>query len=160
MTGPAICGIEFQKSAFRLEWQQNPLLEELDAYQRYLNGKPLLPSGWAEWQAWLDRVEQMTLRCTISRVVLLDEQPTRYQEWRMWAAAWHRRAGENILFMPLRDAENLGIPIGNWWLFDDATVLDPADITRQLITGPEVRHYHAWRDLAVAHATATETIVA
>ena len=152
MTGYVICGVEFRQEAFRLEWQQEPQAEEMDAYQRYLGGAPLLPASWPLWQAWLNRVQEMTVQCTISRVVLLDDQPTRYQQWRMWAAPWHRNAGESILFMPLRKAEGLGIPVGNWWVFDHRHV---KDISGNLITGPRAAACLTGCDLAIQHASET-----
>jgi hypothetical protein len=152
MTGYVICGIEFRQEAFRLEWQQGPQDGELDAYQRWLAGDPLPPLKWPEWQAWLDRVQEMTRQVTISRVVLLDDQPTSYQLWRQWGAPWHHRAGEKILFMPHREANRLGIPVGNWWAFDRQRV---AHINGNLITGPEAGAYLTGCDLAIQHASET-----
>jgi hypothetical protein len=152
VTACIICGIEFRQDAFRLEWQQAPQDGELAAYQRWLDGEPLLPLKWPEWQAWLDRVQEMTRHVTISRVILLDDQPTSYQQWRRWGAPWHHRAGEKILFMQHREAKRLGIPIGNWWAFDRQHV---ADLNGTLIAGPQVSAYLTGRDLAVQHAAET-----
>ena len=156
MTGYVICGIEFRQEAFRLEWQPGPPADELDAYQRYLDGAPLLPARWPLWQAWLNRVREMTTQCTVSRVVLLDDQPTKYQQWRMWAAPWHRIAGENILFMRLSEARERGIPVSNWWLFDDELLA----VDGHRITGLEVSAYRRGRDLALRHAMPAETSTA
>ena len=79
-----ICGVDFTREAFRLEHQAGPQAEELDAYHRWLEGNPLLPVRWRDWQAWLDRVQAMD-DVEISRVILLDNPLTQYQQWRMWA---------------------------------------------------------------------------
>ena len=154
MTSYVICGVEFTQDAFRLEWQQGPQAEETDAYRRYLDGTPLLPAEWPLWQAWLNRVQEMTRHVTISRVILLDDQPASYQQWRQWGAPWHHQAGEKILFMPHREAKRLGIPIGNWWVFDHERV---ADMDGNLITGSRAAACLAGCDLAIRHAAETST---
>jgi hypothetical protein len=152
VTGYVICGIEFRHEAFRLEWQPEPQPDELDAYQRWLDGNPLTPGKWPEWQAWLDRVQEMTRHVTISRVVLLNDQPSSYQQWRQWGAQWHHQAGEKILFMPHREAKRFGVPIGNWWTFERQRVMN---IDGTFITGSRVGSYLAGCDLAIQHASET-----
>jgi hypothetical protein len=149
-----ICGVEFTREAFRLEHQAGPQAEELDAYHRWLDGDPLLPVRWRDWQAWLDRVQTMSKEAEIVRVILLDHPLTEYQQWRMWGAPWHHLAGEKILFMPFREALRLSIPIGNWWVFDREQV---ADIDGTMIIGPEVDAYLIGREVAIRHAVQTIT---
>jgi hypothetical protein len=149
-----ILGIDFSREAFRLEWQQGPQAEELDAYHRWLNQEPLPPNRWRDWQEWLDRVQVMTRDVDIIRVILLDQQPTQYQQWRIWGAPWHHLAGEKILFMPHREAIRLSIPIGNWWVFDQTQVVD---ISGTMITGPLMDTYLTGRDCAIRNAAGTIT---
>lgn len=97
---------------------------------------------------------------------LVDDPPTPYQQWAMAITSWHEQAGDRIRYLPCHGAQRLGIPVTNWWLFDDTTVVAmnydrgkvPAKI---LISDPEViAKYLTWRDLAVAHATTPEAIPA
>jgi hypothetical protein len=158
MTDLVIAGTGFRRDAFRLEWQQGPSAGEHDAYQRFLDGDPLTPAGWPEWQAWLSRVQQMTKRALISRVVLLDQPPTQYQQWRIWAAPWHQLAGEDVRFLQYREAQDLGLPIGNWWLFDSEVLVD---INGTRTTGPAgTVLYRRGRDLALLHARSAENAYA
>jgi len=170
MTGTAISAEEladfirgFERTAYRQEYQVQPLLFEQDAFRQYLAGSPLEPAAWPVWQDWLDRVQSMTAAGKlISRVILLDAQPTPYQQWRLWSAPWHGRAGEDIRFLPVSEAGALG----NWWLFDDSRVVlqrftDDGRLDEfRLITGPEVVSYCTWRDYAMRHAMTAETIAA
>lgn len=148
MSSPSIGGISFSQNAFRLEDESGPEPDELDAFRRFMNGRPLLPSQWPLWQEWLDQMQDTTLQCTVTSVILLYPQPTDYQRWRIWAAPWHLRAGQRMLFLPILRAHALGIPVGNWWLFDDATL----SIGGEVITGPLVDQYRRGRDLAIEHA--------
>lgn len=148
MSNPAIRGVRFRASAFRLELQRGPQSDEVDAFEHYREGEPLVPGRWPAWQDWLNRVAEMTRQCTVTRVILLDTPPCEYQQWRIWAAPWHRRAGEVILFMPAGEAADLGIPTGNWWLLDDTLVTDDGSV----ITGRTAHRYSRYRDLVLKHA--------
>jgi hypothetical protein len=155
----------FQHTAFRMEDQQDPLAFERPAFEEFLAGCPLQPPDWPEWQGWLDRVKEMTARGKlVARVAIIEDSPTPYQRWRIWGAPWHRRAGEGIRILPRRQARALGIPAGNWWMFDDEHVVTvtftlAGGVGRTtLITGPEVSSYLRWRDLAVSRAMMAETI--
>lgn len=163
---PQISQVEFSvmlaesRTAFRLEHQRDPLPGEQEAFQHWRNGNRMVPWEWPEWRSWLD----LTWRHTsaggeIRRVRLVDDPPTRYQQWGISITSWHEQAGDRISYLPCHAAERLGIPITNWWLFDDAHVVAmsyesggvPGKI---LISDPKVIAKHrTWRDLAVAHAT-------
>ena len=171
MTGQSISQKEFAtlfrefRTAFRLEWQQSPVAGERDAYQRFLAGSPMLPPEWPEWQGWLDRVQEMTRKQhkLIRRVLIVDDQPSPYQRWRQWGAPWHVSAGEGIWFLARREADRHGIPAGNWWLFNDELVVIMAlapdgDVSGYTLVSAAVGSYRAWRDLALHHAAAAETI--
>jgi len=157
---------EFRLSAFRLEWQEDALSAERDAFARFDAGSPLLPSALPWWQEWLDEVREMTGQGKhISRVRILSHAPTRYQQWGIWACPWHIQAGEDVRYLPHRKAADLGISTGNWWLFDDAhlvlmTFTVTGEIGRKaLITDQEtIDIYCRWRDLAVAHSASVEEI--
>lgn len=136
--------------AFRLEWQPDPMPRELDAFRAWQDGHPLLPSQWAAWGGWLDFTRELGGKVT--RVRLVDDPPTPYQQWGMWAVPYHRGAGDDIRCMPRSLAETLGIVAGNWWLFDSERLVTMNGTSKTLVTDPETLIIHrAWRDLALSH---------
>jgi hypothetical protein len=136
-------------AAFRLEWQPDPMPDELDAFRAWKDGTPLLPSQWAMWADWLAFTR--ALGGKITRVRLIDDPPTPYQQWGMWAVPYHRDAGDDIRCMPRSQAENLGIVAGNWWLFDGELVTMNGT-SKTMVTDTETVIVHrAWRDLALSH---------
>jgi hypothetical protein len=157
---------DVRRSIFRMEDQRNPLAAEQAAYERFLSGAPLLPPQWPDWQGWLNKVRDLARQgMLISRIIIIDDPVAPYQQWRRWAASWHCQAGEDILLLPRRKADTLGVR-GNWCLFDDEQAVDmtftPAGGigSKLLITGPEVSAYLAWRNLAGHSATPAETSTA
>jgi hypothetical protein len=158
--------LEARHSIFRLEDQWNPLTAERAAYERFRCGTPLLPPQWPEWQAWLNKVRDLARQGkVVSRIIITDDPVAPYQQWRIWAASWHRQAGEDILFLSRRKADTLGIR-GNWCLFDDEQAVDMTFTpdggvgNKLLITGTAVSAYLAWRNLAGHSATPAETSTA
>jgi hypothetical protein len=102
---------------------------------------------------------------TIARVRIIDDPPTDYQRWSLWASQWHRDAGEDIRYLRRKTAHNLGIGPGDWQLFDHRRLVlmaftdtgEPASKT--LITVPAVIARHrSWRAEAIAHARTADTI--
>jgi hypothetical protein len=153
-------------AAFHLEtqpWYRTSATEE-EAVAGFLAGNPRSPGEYPEWRSWLDEMRELTGQGKrISRVRVVDDPPTGYQRWAMWCTRWHAEAGEDIRYLPRATAGDLGIPSGDWWLFDDATLVVTAFTSdgqadgRTLITNPAlVGRYVAWRDTAVRHATAAE----
>jgi hypothetical protein len=146
------------RAAFRLEHQRDPLPEEQNAFTCYQVGNPLLPSQWQPWGDWLKFTRHLGGK--IIRVRLVDEPPTPYQQWAMWATPYHRDAGDDIRYMRRRLAENLGIVATNWWLFDAEHLVTMDGTSKMLVTDAEVLIIHrAWRDLALSQA-ATGQVVA
>ena len=155
-------------TAFRLEAQ--PMYRtsdaEAQALARFLAGAREAPEVYPEWRSWLDEMQALTGQGkTISRVRIMDEPPTGYQRWAMWATRYHREAGEDIRWLPRSMAGSLGIPMNDWWLFDDTSLVlmsftgdgQPDGMT--LVTGPAVIRYRTWRALATRHATITEHVM-
>ena len=118
------------------------------------------------WQTWLDEMKELTSQGKkISRVRIVDDPPTGYQRWAMWTTRWHLEAGEDIRYLLRATARTLGIPAGDWWLFDDTSLVlmtftsDGQPDGRTLVTDPAVvRKHHTWRALATRHAITAETI--
>jgi hypothetical protein len=138
---------------------------EQAAVQHWLDGHSTVPWEWPEWRGWLDLAwRHVSNGGEIRRVRLLDDPLTPYQRWAMQCTPWHEQAGDRIRYLPRRTAEPLGIPVANWWMFDDARVVvlnyGASEVPgKTLVTDTtEIRRYQEWRDLALSHATAAETI--
>ena len=86
----------FQRSAFRLEVQPFYAIgEEQPEFERFLAGSPRPPTEISWWNAWLGQVAGLTRQGkTVTRVRVLDEPPTDYQRWMLWADPWYAEAGE------------------------------------------------------------------
>ena len=105
---------------------------------------------------------------TVSRVRVLDEPPTDYQRWLLWADPWHAAAGEDIRYIPRSRAVRVGLPLAHdWWLLDDTRVItmrftpDGEVDGKMLITDPElVAKYRAWHSIAVRNAIPAESVTA
>lgn len=141
-------------TAFRLEWQPYPVDDEEAAFTCWQAGNPLLPSQWPMWAGWLEFTR--SLGGKITRVRLLEDPPTPYQQWGMWATSYHRDAGDDIRYIARNLAEVLGIPPANWWLFEhaeDARLVTMNGIAKTLVTDTTTVEVHrTWRSRALDHA--------
>jgi hypothetical protein len=118
---------------------------------------------------WLDQIALLTREGKkIRRVRVLDDPPSDYQRWELWAARWHAEAGEQIGYMPRTRTVALGLPQdSDWWLLDDEQLItmrftEAGEIASKTLSadpGTIARH-REWRDLAVRNATAAEEIAA
>lgn len=154
--------------AFRMEAQPSYRTSEAEeqALAGFLAGNPQPPSEFPVWQSWLDQVREWTeAGKTIARVRIIDDPPTDYQRWSLWCAPWHREAGENIGYLSREIADSLGIPRGDWQLFDHQHLVliafSPAGevAAKTLLTDPEViTRYRSWRSVALRHATMPESM--
>lgn len=160
----------FRRTAFHMETRPFYVIpSEQPVLERFLTGTPEQPPDVGWWREWLSQVDSLTRQGKhVGRVRVLDEPPTDYQRWLLWAGPWHAAAGEDIRYIPRRRAGQAGLPLDHdWWLLDDEQVIrtrfTPGNAAREktLITDPEaVAAYLAWRDTAVRYATAAEQIAA
>lgn len=159
----------FQRSAFRLEVQPFYAIgEERPEFEEFLAGSPRPPSEISWWKAWLGQIAGLTRQGkVVTRVRVLDEPPTDYQRWMLWADPWYAEAGERISYMTRRRAHEVGLPDADWWLLDDERAVimafdDEGRIEQKtLVAGPELMaRYRNWRDIALRHATSAEQIAA
>ena len=162
----------FERSAFRFETQRTYALSyERADLDRFLAGSPVPPPELDWWRPWLEEIGRLTAEGkTISRVRVVDEPPSDYQRWEIWAAPWHSRAGERIGYISRTRAMRAMLPLWlgeDWWLLDDERVIrmqfteDGAIEDRRASDDPAVvARYIEWRDLAVRIATPAEEIAA
>ena len=162
----------FRRSAFRFETRSAYALsyEQAD-FDRFLAGSPIPPPELDWWRPWLEEITRLTAEGkTISRVRVLDEPPSDYQRWEMWAAPWHSQAGERIAYISRTHARRAALPawLGNdWWLLDDKRVIhmqftQDGKIEKRTTSDNlgTVARFIEWRDLAVRIATPAEQIAA
>lgn len=160
----------FRRSAFRFETRRTYALgyERAD-FDRFLAGSPVPPPELDWWRPWLEEIRRLAAEGkTVSRVRVLDEPPTDYQRWEIWAARWHAEVGEQIGYLSRSRARYLSLPLDDdWWLLDDDRVVNmrftgTGEIrSRDLITGGAMAaRYCEWRDLAVRNAIPAEEIAA
>jgi len=160
----------FRKSAFRLEAREVYALGyEQEELRRFLDGTPRDPADIDWWRPWFERVVAWTEQGKrIGRVRVVDEPPTDYQRWLLWADPWHDAAGEDIRYIPRSLAVNIGLVRGyDWWLLDDRSVIimrftEAGEIDRkELIEDPgTVTRFRAWRDLAIRNASPAAQVAA
>jgi hypothetical protein len=103
-----------------------------------------------------------------SRVRVVDEPASKYQQWMMWTGRWNIDAGETITYMTRSTAGQLALSTAyDWWLLDDERLIvmrytPSGEIAgKYMITdaGMIARH-RDWRDLAVLNATQAGEILA
>jgi hypothetical protein len=159
----------FKRSAFRLEMRDFYAIgEERTDYVAFLAGVPRMPDQVGWWKQYLDGVANQTRQGkTRSRVRVLADPPTDYQQWMLWADPWYAEAGEDIRYLPVRKAYESGLPDADWWLLDGerAVILafdDDGHIEqRTLVTDPVlITHYRLWRALAIRDSVPAAQIAA
>lgn len=153
----------FKVEAFRLETLPvYRVAEEQEWFDRFLDGTiPPLPEipFFAEWNRSIQAAVAEGRR--ITRVRILDEPPTDYQRFELWAGRWNAEAGETLLYLTRSHAHHIKLPIDrDWWLFDSARLAlmnfdpDGRPLGGEIATDPAlIQQHRAWRHLAVHHAT-------
>jgi hypothetical protein len=153
----------FHDTAFRLETRPfYTVSEEREAYEGFLAGRPEPLTAFGFFNTWRDQIADLTARGRrVERVRLIDDPPSDYQRWEIWAGPFSVDAGESIRYLSRLRAIDLGIPDTNaWWLFDLQRLAqvqfdeEGRPLGGEIITDPDIMAQHcAWRDLAVQHAS-------
>lgn len=160
----------FERSAFRLETRAAYALgyERAD-FDRFLAGTPTPPPELSWWRPWLERITRFTAEGKqVGRVRVLDEPPTDYQRWELWAAPWHAEAGERIGYLPRSRALEIGLPLEyDWWLLDDERLIitrhnDAGEIAGKSLTNDPgiIAQHREWQYLAVRNAVPADDVAA
>jgi hypothetical protein len=160
----------FGWTAFRFETRTAYKLgyERVD-FERFLAGSPVPPPELDWWRPWLEQIARLISEGKqVTRVRVMDEPPTDYQRWELWAGSWHAEAGEQIRYIRRSHAAGVGLPLDcDWWLLDEQRLIviryhDDGGIAGKTLTddpGVIARHC-AFRDLAVRYATTAGVITA
>lgn len=158
---------QFEHTAWRLETRRRYASDELtDTYVQFMRGEPVDWEGVdTEWCA--ERREQVALGKRFERVRVVDDPPTAGQLYLLDNARRNSFVGEKILNLWRADADRLGLPTEDLWLFDSRLVarldFDDADNLAgvELITEPAaVLRYAMVRDAALHHAVPYEEFAA
>lgn len=111
----------FDRTAVRLEARdQYAIHSEQEPFRRWLNGEP----DDLEWfRPWLDMVAERTSSgSSFERVRVVPEPLTDYLRWELWGCQFNIAAGEQISYLSRKQADALGVPRLDYWLFDDERV--------------------------------------
>jgi hypothetical protein len=156
----------FDVSAFRLETRERYHLakDEEEPLRRFLAGEP---DDMAWMSEWFDLMRQHASHGrTFRRVRVVSRPFSDYVRFSMAVARHSIPAGDQIHYLDRVEAERLGLPHSDWWLFDDERLallhLDDDDVLlgAEIITDPAtVEQHRKWRDLAWEHAIPLEEFV-
>ncbi|MFZ4264353.1 DUF6879 family protein [Streptomyces arboris] len=164
---PAIIGLDefdrlftqFEHTAWRLETRRRYASDELtETYAQFTRGAAVNWDG-ADTAWCSERREQVALGKRFERVRIVDDPPTPGQLYLLDNARRNSAVGERIHNLRREDADRLGLPAEDFWLFDSRLVallnFDDTDnlVDVELITQPaEVLRYVMVRDAAEHHA--------
>ncbi|MFI7640613.1 DUF6879 family protein [Nonomuraea sp. NPDC049400] len=158
---------QFEHTAWRLETRSRYASDELtDTYAQFTRGEPVNWDGAdAAWCA--ERREQTALGKRFERVRIVDDPPTTGQLYLLDNARRNSAVGERVFNLWRMDADRLGLPAEDFWIFDSRLVallnFDDADdlVNVELITEPAaVLRYSMARDAAMHHAIPYEEFAA
>ncbi|PRX44707.1 hypothetical protein B0I33_111221 [Prauserella shujinwangii] len=146
----------FRRSAWRWECQGDYAVDEAKL-QRWRDG---LPPDLEAKRPWLDFIRDLTATGkSWQRVRMLTEPLTEYLRWLIEQTQVNIDAGEDIRWIPQRQAVELGMPGYDFYLFDDELVaimrFGEDRLLRELeVSGdPQVVATHrAYRDTVWPHA--------
>ncbi|RCH68751.1 hypothetical protein DT019_08760 [Streptomyces sp. SDr-06] len=156
---------DFQHTAWRLETRRGYASDRKGTkWQRWQAGGDIAAEPF---DAWRTNVREQTGQGKrFERVRLVDAPPTEGQRYLLASGLGNVAAGEDIRNLPRADAEKLGLPDWDFWLFDSRTlvrfVFDDLDNTLGVIVSEDPAEVVAacqTRDKAWHYATRTEEFV-
>ncbi|MFE2263642.1 DUF6879 family protein [Streptomyces griseosporeus] len=156
----------FEHTAWRLETRRRYASDEAtDTYRQFMRGEPVDWEGVdAAWCA--ERREQTALGKRFERVRVIDTPATPGQRYLLDNARRNSEVGETIYSLHRADADRLGLPEEDFWIFDSRLVAllhfdDDNLINVELIREPAaVLRYAMARDAAMHYAVPYEDVAA
>lgn len=105
---------------------------------------------------WLDLVRDATANGRIfARVRVVTIPLTDYSRFGVWCSEFTTEAGEDIRYLPRDEADAVGLPEHDFWLFDSTTLVrmnfdnHDAFLGTESIGDPaEIVQHNYWRDAA------------
>lgn len=114
-----------QKSAVHLEMRDGYGVDnEIEGFAAWKEGHRLDPedrSSW--WRPWLDLVQEVAAKgVVIRRARVVSEPVSDYIAFEHSFTFTNQAAGEQIRWLPRRNASDLALPGNDFWLFDGRMV--------------------------------------
>ncbi|MGH3973544.1 MAG: DUF6879 family protein [Pseudonocardiaceae bacterium] len=156
----------FRREAVHLEMRDVYATDiERDRFEIWLRGEPLDARAEAEWwRPWFELMKRNNeAGKTLRRLRIVSEPVTDYIWFEWLDAAQLVRAGEDVRWLPRRNASKLLLPGNDFWMFDRETVAfthfsgNGHVLDHQLTTDPAVVELcsaafeNAWK-IAVPHS--------
>ncbi|MCX4550502.1 hypothetical protein OG204_14220 [Streptomyces sp. NBC_01387] len=111
----------FEHTAWRLETRRDYAADQgTEEYREFLRGVAPPHDTTSPW--FVNAREQTARGKRIERVRLIDEPPSDNQQYLLATTPDNLAAGEDIRFMTRPDANQLGLPEYDFWLFDSRTM--------------------------------------
>ncbi|WP_051813109.1 DUF6879 family protein [Kitasatospora sp. MBT63] len=112
---------DFEHTAFRLETRRGYAVDiGTERYERFLRGEALPFEADNPWHANVRR--QTALGKRFERVRVVDDPLTLGQRFLLTSGLGNVDAGEDIRNLPRAEADRLGLPTFDYWLFDSRTL--------------------------------------
>ncbi|QFQ98903.1 hypothetical protein F9278_25190 [Streptomyces phaeolivaceus] len=156
----------FEYTAWRLETRRGYASDREDPDYRAFLETGSAPCDFSE--PWFVNVRNQTaVGKRIGRVRVTDDPPTQEQLFLLDYARHNAYVGEDMRYLWRKDAERIGLPAEDFWIFDSRIVallhFDDADtlLGIELITEPAlIVRYSTMRDAAMHHAVPYEQFAA
>ncbi|WEV25726.1 hypothetical protein OYE22_11320 [Streptomyces sp. 71268] len=114
-----------ERSAVHLEMRDSYGVEnENEAFARWREGHRLDRANRASWwRPWLDLVQEVTGRgVSLRRARIFSEPVSEYIRFEHSGTFTNVVAGEQVRWLPRRQASDIALPGNDFWLFDDRLV--------------------------------------
>jgi len=156
----------FEHTAWRLETRRRYASDEAtDTYAQFVRGEA---PTWDLDTPWSRTIREKTAGgARVRRVRIVDSPATEGQRYLIAHAEKNAMLGEDIRNLSRAEADRLGLPAEDFWIFDSRLVAllnfdaDDNFIDVELITEPaEVIRYSMSRDAAMHHAVPYEQFTA
>lgn len=115
----------FRREAVHLEMRDVYATNiEKDRFHTWLRGEPLDPEAEAQWwRPWFELMKHNNqVGKTLRRLRIVSEPVTDYIRFEWLDAAQLARTGEDVRWLPRRNASTLLLPGNDFWMFDRQTV--------------------------------------
>jgi hypothetical protein len=113
---------DFKHTAWRLETRGGYASDRNSAkWQRWQAGEDVAAEPFDEWRLNVQRATEQGRR--FERVRLVDNPPTEGQQFLLTTASSNVAAGEDIRNLDRAEAERLGLPDWDFWLFDSRILM-------------------------------------
>ena len=148
----------FEHTAFRLETRdQYNSPAEITPFAKFIASEP---DDLSWFQGWLGMVREATTAGRLfSRVRIVSVPLSDYSRFGLWAARHTRAAGDDIRYLTRTQADDLGLPEHDYWLFDSRKLVrmhfgeDDRFIEAEVVEDPAaIVEHNYWRDVARHHA--------